>query len=339
MSFNSNLKKLVGGLTFGALLLVASSTQAALTFDEQIDQMAENLINAKTSEVQINIDSEVGNVNLENPIKFHVDIDAVSDADNSDMEIGFWLADQWGGFAESDLSLVATNDSIYFADVEDEWLHYKSPTASEVPTPEEIQAMSDMGVTVIKELLESGAIEYNFETFDFINRTFTARYGYQINAQKLADYLVQKGEMTTEESDQFVSYFVDNVKVSGQFWVDTTKTLPVMLNLRVESNPNQESFSTFELSVLFKSFDRKVKIEAPLEYTTINSYTNSEVITDFVSGLLGSFANLDSDGDGITNLEEQSNWSTNPLSVDSDGDGYDDDVEIDNGYNPNGEGR
>ncbi len=49
-------------------------------------------------------------------------------------------------------------------------------------------------------------------------------------------------------------------------------------------------------------------------------------------------ANIDSDNDGASNLVEFQ-FNTDPFNKDSDGDGYDDGVEIKNGYNPNGEGR
>jgi hypothetical protein len=45
-------------------------------------------------------------------------------------------------------------------------------------------------------------------------------------------------------------------------------------------------------------------------------------------------AALDSDNDGLTNLEEYKK-GTNPLSEDSDGDNYSDKIEVDNGSNPN----
>lgn len=45
----------------------------------------------------------------------------------------------------------------------------------------------------------------------------------------------------------------------------------------------------------------------------------------------------DSDGDGLTDVEEIS-WGTDPNKADTDGDGYNDLQEIQNGYNPKGNG-
>lgn len=48
--------------------------------------------------------------------------------------------------------------------------------------------------------------------------------------------------------------------------------------------------------------------------------------------------NLDSDSDGLMNLDE-AEYNTDPNNPDSDGDGYSDREEINNGYNPMGEGK
>ncbi len=49
-------------------------------------------------------------------------------------------------------------------------------------------------------------------------------------------------------------------------------------------------------------------------------------------------ANLDSDNDGLTDLEE-TNFGTDLNNPDTDGDGYSDGEEVKNGYNPNGPGK
>lgn len=50
------------------------------------------------------------------------------------------------------------------------------------------------------------------------------------------------------------------------------------------------------------------------------------------------FKTVDSDGDGVTDYDEIYIYKTNPQKADSDDDGFSDQVEIENGYNPNGEG-
>lgn len=47
---------------------------------------------------------------------------------------------------------------------------------------------------------------------------------------------------------------------------------------------------------------------------------------------------IDSDEDGLNDYEEVEEYKTDPLVSDTDGDGYTDGEEVNNGYNPNGEG-
>jgi len=49
--------------------------------------------------------------------------------------------------------------------------------------------------------------------------------------------------------------------------------------------------------------------------------------------------NIDSDGDGLTNDEENNIWATDPNNSDTDGDGYLDGEEVENGYDPLGPGK
>ncbi len=47
----------------------------------------------------------------------------------------------------------------------------------------------------------------------------------------------------------------------------------------------------------------------------------------------------DTDGDGLFDREEVKVYKTDPLNTDSDKDGYADGIEVEGGYNPNGEGK
>jgi len=47
----------------------------------------------------------------------------------------------------------------------------------------------------------------------------------------------------------------------------------------------------------------------------------------------------DTDGDGLTDKQEEMTWKTDPNNPDTDGDGHNDGEEVKNGYNPNGEGK
>lgn len=49
--------------------------------------------------------------------------------------------------------------------------------------------------------------------------------------------------------------------------------------------------------------------------------------------------NKDTDGDTLSDGQEFLIWNTDPTKADTDGDGFDDVTEIENGFNPNGDGR
>jgi hypothetical protein len=66
--------------------------------------------------------------------------------------------------------------------------------------------------------------------------------------------------------------------------------------------------------------------------STSANYGNSNIDAD-------SLYELDSDNDGLADFEEYYLWQTDPFKMDSDGDGYNDKIEIAYGYNPNGAGR
>ncbi len=62
-------------------------------------------------------------------------------------------------------------------------------------------------------------------------------------------------------------------------------------------------------------------------------------LTDKEEAELGTSARaVDTDGDGLFDLEEVRTWETDPLNPDTDGDTYLDGEEVSGGYNPSGEG-
>jgi hypothetical protein len=68
--------------------------------------------------------------------------------------------------------------------------------------------------------------------------------------------------------------------------------------------------------------------------------TDGDGLTDVEEMELGTdYNNLDSDDDGLTDFQETKKYETDPLSKDTDGDTYFDGEEVKNGYNPNGPGK
>lgn len=68
--------------------------------------------------------------------------------------------------------------------------------------------------------------------------------------------------------------------------------------------------------------------------------TDNDGLTDEEEKRLGTdWQAADTDGDGLFDRQEIRIYATDPLNVDSDNDGYSDWDEVENGYNPNGEGK
>jgi len=88
---------------------------------------------------------------------------------------------------------------------------------------------------------------------------------------------------------------------------------------------------------------------APSASTTITVATatpaslidsDSDGLTDVEEQALGTNPNvIDTDNDGLSDYEEVKIYHTDPLNADTDGDGYSDGVEVKGGYNPNGPGK
>lgn len=68
--------------------------------------------------------------------------------------------------------------------------------------------------------------------------------------------------------------------------------------------------------------------------------TDADGLFDDEEEKLGTDKNSkDAEADGLSDYDEVKKWKTNPLVKDTDGDGYDDGLEVQNGYDPNGPGQ
>lgn len=68
--------------------------------------------------------------------------------------------------------------------------------------------------------------------------------------------------------------------------------------------------------------------------------TDGDGLLDDEEEKIGTDKNLaDTDSDNLSDFDEVKVWKTNPLVKDTDGDGYDDGLEIQNGYDPKGSGQ
>ena len=91
----------------------------------------------------------------------------------------------------------------------------------------------------------------------------------------------------------------------------------------LQTVPEHENIDDFVLQV-------DAEIEKHIEAVTKRVERNEKIIQDRV----GKKAFTDSDKDGITDYDEINIYNTDPFAADSDGDGFNDDVEIEAGFNP-----
>lgn len=321
-----------------ALGLFVSSVQPAsalVILDHTYEDLVENMMNAQSVEFSADIDFTTMSDYMEQPITMHTDIDGAFDSQNIGYaDFGFWM-DADGYFDEHGLSILSTEDQFYMSEDGEVWSVEDSIYVEEAVQSTNQEDINEF-IASMQELFATEIVTYRAQTVEMINNTLTVRYDYEVDPQRVIDYYVDEGFLTEYDAAEIRDFFEEHVTIEGSFWIDTFEMYPVMFTLNVDHRTSDVAYTTFGLSILFKSFNQPVEVEAP----------EQEDITDEPMYLFSALpmedaadaaAQTDLDADGLSN-EEEAAWGTSSLSADSDNDGYDDYTEIVNGYNPNGSG-
>lgn len=334
------LKKIFALSVLGATIL-PMPVHAAMSMQDAADEIIDNLANAQSVDFAADIHFETDNDQLAQPRTIHVDIDGVTDANDStgEFDLHFWATGEEGSFVEEHASVVIAPDNIYFAGSDDEWYFLQNGDADENDVEEEIDESAEELTAFLQEMLSNDIITFRSEGDDVLNRTRTTRYAYEIDNDRLIDYLVETDVVPEEDADALRETFSDNVVAGGKIWVDMTEMLPVMVTLNINITQSETSYTTLQFSILFKSINQPVEIEVPSNATSFSEYRSSDDTEDVIAGMEDTFSSMDADGDGLSNEEETETWNSNPLSIDTDADGYPDRTEVINGYNPDGDGK
>ncbi len=327
------VKKIVATLVFSLSILPAQTVFAAeLDYD-----LIDNLARTESVEFSADLDFETTNDQLDSPVSIHLDIDGASDMLNGQakFDLSFSSTDQYGKQVQSGGSAIVTPDKLYISEDGDVWyfIEQSGVELNSEATDEDINAVKD----VLRDMFEHGVIDYESEGVRMLNRKMMVRYAYNINNERLVDYLVEK-DLISEDQVEKVRETLNDVTVGGKFWVDPVKLLPTKFTLDMKVIPNETSYTNIQVSIFFESFNDEVDIDIPSNATDIRDLDSDE-FNAAANSISNSVDVIDADGDGLTNEEELETWKSNPYSTDSDGDGYPDYTEVVNGYNPNGIGK
>lgn len=341
IALNSNLfmlKKLLILPLMGVFILPAQSAQALMLLDNPTESLINNIDNAQAIDFSLELDLKTMNEQMEMPFNMHADVDGIwNENDNDSYDFNFWMSYD-GEFKESNASVILTSENIYVSDSDSKWYfidQFSPADFTDSSNQKEISELEDS----LQDLFSAGVIKYDAETVDYINNKLTVRYAYEVDSEKLISYLQTENQASEKELEEIKAYFDGNLTVGGYFWVDTINMLPVMFTLNITKQASALNYSTFELSVLFNSFNEPVAVKEPKDAVSIDNYTTGETERLIMSGIETTMDNIDTDADGLTDDQENTVWKTDPFNSDTDGDGYDDYTEVTKGYNPNGSGK
>jgi len=166
--------------------------------------------------------------------------------------------------------------------------------------------------------------------------------------QQIADRLEEKyGEKSLYSFDQEVyqqlagaettetlTYISENLDFS--FWYDIESDAPIKIEASLILVPPvevlQETNQQLRISLTSQitAIDQKIEIEAPTDFMDLDNLFDTSIDIEIDE------SDVDSDSDGLTDFEEEYIYGTDPEKKDTDEDGFDDQTEIENGYDPIG---
>lgn len=311
----------------------------AASLDSSIDTLIDNVNDADSVDFLASADVTVANDSLDKPVSVHADVHGIADGEGTGtFDSHFWSTDEKGVFTKAGASVIVTASAVYLSQDGMNWYFIKRDSTSAPSTADALEGKEEFQ-SFMKELFAAGVIDYHFDTVEFISKKMTMRYSYTINTDRLVDYLVAQGLISSDKADEARSTLSKNVTLGGSFWVDATNMLPVMLTFNANVDTSATSYVHVSTSVLFNSFNQPVTVTAPKYAQNIADLDLSSSDEAAISSLSNSLAHIDTDGDGLSDIDEETVWNTDPLKADTDGDGYNDGLEVANGYSPLGTGR
>ena len=175
-----------------------------------------------------------------------------------------------------------------------------------------------------------------------INGVSTYHYQFSVIKEGLSQLIIKINEIVgskslTKEEIENWNKMLEGLSVGGEIWIGKKDLLPYKYSIVVNLTQNGEQQFQGKLSILaeFKNFNQPINIETPssaieLEEILSDIFKAPDIVRDSIL--------KDSDNDGLSD-DVEAIYGTDPNNPDTDGDSWPDGEEVQNGYNPLGQGR
>jgi hypothetical protein len=331
-----------------AMVAVMFPTSRVHAASISADDVVKNVFAAQSASAKIDLDVETMTTDLDHPVNAHLSVDIETNP-QGDAEIAydFWSTDPSNDFQTASGTFKIVDETVYFSQDEKIWYSLADDVTVRESDREAMTEEAEETIANLEELLDSGVLSYQAESLEVLNGSLTMRYAYTIDVDRMIDLMesavvTESGEtygmLQGSAGNTWNAFVKEHVTMSGSVWIDVSTMLPVMITSNVVIAGNESSQTTIEFSVFFKSFNESPMIVAPTAFTTLTDRRLSETAMFAVERVVDVFAVADVDGDGLSSTDEMT-WKTNPFDADSDDDGYLDEIEVVNGYDPNGVGK
>lgn len=185
---------------------------------------------------------------------------------------------------------------------------------------------------------------------DKIDEIDMFHYQYEINPLEITNYYTLTREMseekslTNEEKEGIKKEVKDVQPIIGEIWIGKKDFNLYRIKSYYDFSKNLDNYWTAGVDIKIKNYDQAIQFDAPDKAKTpeeIYDMYNLSTQTTLLKELNEEAKTLevDTDKDGLDDIEEKYKYGTNPNNSDTDGDGYLDGDEVKNEYNPKGEGR
>jgi len=341
------------------ILVNAKMESKKLELEEPTLELVTSILGTDQEEIDLHLNGYIDNFNSESS-KFKIQGELDLGAAVGSLGLESIRLDKNYYFKISQIPVFA---SMFFdtSQITDKWVKFEQDKdfekLEEIEQNEDIEAIKkiiqEQGISIIKIVEDLG-----IEELDSVK---TYHYKIGITKESLIN-LINNIKEVSENKEKIEESLADMKdedwnKVTQQIfdvWIDKED---FYLRKFYSSYEDQETKSSVTLTAGFNDFNTPLNVVEPADVVTWEEFFN-QIIGDFSFGFEGqldipegefgpgiesnddksSYLGVDSDNDGLDDDLEKL-FGTDPANPDTDGDGYLDGEETENGYNPLGEGK